>query len=179
MIKAFVISALPFMCLFVTVSASASPTELVLGGLRVMESKPSGASWDAGFGVMTRPDLIIEVSIHERVIFTTPKAANTHSATQVISSPIFSLNEEVTLVIKVIDKDLRADDLIDVFTLRVTPQTVAEREIFKFAGKSVISLSLQLKPANLQSSGPPRLNVFSPSLKRDKQTVHDHIQPKE
>lgn len=141
---------------------SAEPTELVIGGLSVLESKPDGTPWDLGFGAMARPDLVTEVWLGDELLLETPKASNTHSAAQVMSSPIFELTKEQEVVIKVIDKDLRADDLVEQFSIKVNLQDLKTYRRFELSGKSVISLTVQVKPPASNRFGPPQRDTFVP-----------------
>ena len=168
------VSCVQILSLIVTLGAGlktniavADPTELVLGGLSVVESKPNGTPWDLGFGAMSRPDLVIEIWIGDDRLIATPKVANSHSAAKVLSAPTFDLIGEQELIIKVIDKDLKADDLVERFSLKVNPNDVREYKRFELSGKSVISLTIQLKPPSSSKAGPPIRDAFASPPKRE------------
>ena len=121
------------------------PMILEINQVTVSETKPNGKRWDFGLGRISKPDLVIKVSLDGEQILTTKKCKNTLSCMFKRSAP-FMLKEEQTLRFKVIDKDLKKDDLIDSLTVKIKEGDLNPRQEYKLAGKSTSMLSLTLRP---------------------------------
>ena len=130
-----------------TLSAVATPIQVEVHGVKVIETKPNGAHWDTGFGTMILPDLQVRIYQGKNVLWSTAKVSNRYESARVFTSPILILNDQSSLIIEVIDKDLRADDLIERFKVNLNEVIGHTPRKFQLSGKSVISLKLLLRSA--------------------------------
>jgi len=138
------------------------PMVLELNQVTVSETKPNGKRWDFGLGRISKPDLVITVSLDGEQILTTKKCKNTLSCMFERSAP-FMLKGEQVLRFKVIDKDLKKDDLIDSLTVKLKEGEFNGKQEFKLAGKSTAMLSLTLRPfLNTKKQATPPLVSPSP-----------------
>jgi len=140
--------SLAFMTLMITSSTQGwaeRPMVLELNQLTVNETKPSGKRWDFGLGKISKPDLIIIVSLDDEQLLITKKCKDSFSCELARSAP-FMLKGEQILKFKIIDKDLKRDDTIDLLTVRLNESEPNQRQDLKLAGKSTSMLSFTLRP---------------------------------
>ena len=135
--------------ILVTVLATPSwaerPMVLEINQLTVNDTKPSGKRWDFGLGKISKPDLIIIVSLDEEQLLITKKCKDSFSCTFNRSAPFMITGEQI-LRFKVIDKDLKRDDTIDLLTVRINEGDAHQKQELKLAGKSTSMLSVTLRP---------------------------------
>ena len=125
--------------------AEATPVKIELHGLQVIETKTNGSAWDAGFGTMLLPDLVVSIYQGERLIWATNKVSNRFEISRILTSPTLQLDHTLPVRIEVIDKDLQADDLIERFTLKLEDLSSKQFQKLSLTGKSVIKLNLLIK----------------------------------
>ena len=138
-------------CLFFlyALPATAMPIQIEVHGLKVIETKPNGAHWDTGFGSMILPDLLVRIYQDKQLLWSTAKVSNRYESARVFISPLLDLKNSPPLVIEVIDKDLRADDLIERFTLKLNHTIADAPHKIQLSGKSVISFTLLIRSVSL------------------------------
>ena len=134
-------------CLLVLYASpvTAMPIQIEVHGLKVIKTKPNGAHWDTGFGAMILPDLLVRIYQNKKLLWSTAKISNRYESARIFISPPLSLNEHKPLVVEVIDKDLRADDLIERFTFKLEHKITAEPQKVQLSGKSVISCNVLIR----------------------------------
>jgi hypothetical protein len=139
---------------------------LELNQLTVNETKPSGKRWDFGLGKISKPDLIIIVSLDDEQLLTTKKCKDSFSCELARSAP-FMLKGEQILKFKIIDKDLKRDDTIDLLTVRLNESEPSQKQEMKLAGKSTSMLSFTLRPfiekTPVDSSAAPPVKPETPA----------------
>lgn len=79
--------------------------------VEVEKTKPTGGSWDRGFGFMTKPDVIASFSSKQQEL-KTPKLGNAFSSKYTNTSASFFFRRGQGVRLKVIDKDPGGHDLI-------------------------------------------------------------------
>ena len=149
-----------FMVFFFPLISSAEVIEVVIRSLSVMETKPNGTAWDVGFGDMIKPDLKIEIYQNEDLIMASNKFPNTYRLRHTLTSSPFKFMESAALEIKVIDKDLKNDDMIDLFSIVLHHENIQDKKVFVLNGKSTLELMIQVQPSeaalpSTQLEGPP------------------------
>ena len=121
------------------------PMVLELGQITVNETKPNGKRWDFGLGKISKPDLVITVSLDDEQLLTTKKCKDSFSCELTRSAP-FMLRGEQTLRFKVVDKDLKRDDAVDLLTVSLNERESNQKRALKLAGKSTSMLSFTVRP---------------------------------
>jgi hypothetical protein len=135
---------MPLLLVYVNL-VNAIPVKIELHGLQVIETKTNGSAWDAGFGTMLLPDLVVSIYQGERLIWATNKVSNRFEISRILTSPTLQLDHTLPVRIEVIDKDLQADDLIERFTLKLEDLSSKQFQKLSLTGKSVIKLNLLIK----------------------------------
>lgn len=133
------------LCLSVQTVYATPHTVIELEEVSVQETKPNGHRWDVGFGMMSRPDLLVSFELNQEVLFVSKRSKNVFSSRFDQRSPPLKIDPDQTLVIRVIDRDLRADDLIDELRVPITMKEIREGKHFKLAGRSTRLLSFRLR----------------------------------
>ena len=156
------------------------PMVLELGQITVNETKPNGKRWDFGLGKISKPDLVITVSLDDEQLLTTKKCKDSFSCDLTRSAP-FMLRGEQTLRFKVVDKDLKRDDAVDLLTVSLNERESNQKRALKLAGKSTSMLSLTLRPfigTNLDTTpSTPKGELASPASESKSESKPDSESP--
>lgn len=136
-----------FLCisLFFSSLALATPQVIEIHGVEVLPTKTNGETWDVGFGAMIKPDIQVRLSQTDKVLWQSSKMMNTYSNFRVHTTPPLELNTTHSLIIEVLDRDLRHTDLIEKFELSLTDISTKDSKVFTLSGKSVLRLKIVIK----------------------------------
>ena len=150
MTQHLIVTSFLFISLLFSSLALATPQVVEIHGVEVLPTKTNGETWDVGFGVMIKPDLQIRLSQTDQVLWQSPKMMNTYSNFRVHTTPLLELDITQSLVIEVLDRDLRHTDVIEKFELSLAKASTKDPQTFTLSGKSVIRLKLVIKTSKEQ-----------------------------
>lgn len=130
--------------------ASAEVTVMIeLSEVSVQQTKPSGKQWDFGLGKMSRPDLLVTIYLDGTPILKSKKYRDTFSAQFSERSLPLTLSGKRTLTVRLVDSDLRHDDLIDQLSVEVSEDDALMGRSFRLTGRSTLNVTLKMTPLSV------------------------------